>query len=480
MTILRQAILFVWMFTEMNSLTQTSFPLYGNSTLGYYYIRALVGTPPQEKALILDTGSHLTIFTCSPCTHCRDHLTESFNPSRSSTFEPLFPDRSYFGWRCLSYDNPCAFVQSYSEGSKYEGFMGMDNFSFRKDASEHIQPFKMIFGCATFENGELYSQDADGIIGLGVGTKAQAPPSSLELQRIQGILSNSVFSLCLAQEGGLLSFGEGNKDKHLTKTQKTLDSSNLNWEKQFIVDLVSIKVGETKVAYDFSGLAENGNGFFLDSGSTFSYINKVSFRAFTSAITEGCRNIKDGCAGTGKYRECYKYRAQDFGSFDNFAKSFPNITYTFGNGETWEWFAQDYLVPSIDNENEMCIAVKSYHLNILGAVFMRNYNVIFDRDAKKVHFARASCASDSAPWISAGETPLPFDFPSAPIKEKPAVLLKPIMPQEKNPVLSPKNIAPEELSNPASSDYGFLSVSMIFLIASLGVVLFGLIKKRSF
>ena len=480
MTILRQAILFVWMFSEMNALTQTSFPLYGNSTLGYYYVRALVGTPPQEKTLILDTGSHLTIFTCSPCSHCRDHLTESFNPSRSSTFERLLPHRNYFGWECKSYEKSCNFVQTYSEGSKYEGFMGMDNFSFKKDSNEHTQPFKMIFGCATFENGELYSQEADGIIGIGVGVKSQTPPSSLELQQAQGILSNSVFSLCLAQNGGLLSFGEGNKDKHLTETQKTLDSSNLKWERQFFLDLVSVKVGEVKVPYEFSELAGSGNGFFLDSGSTFSYLNKDIFQVFTAAITEGCRNIKGGCAGTGRYKECYSYRAQDFGSFENFAKSFPNITYTFGNGQTWEWFAQDYLVPSIDNENEMCIAVKTFRLNILGAVFMRNYNVIFDRDAKKVHFARASCASDSAPWIPAGETPLPFDFPSAPIKEKPAVLLKPIMPQKKDPVLSPKNLAPEELSSPAPFDFGFLAVSLIFLLASLGAVLFGLFKKRSF
>ena len=39
-------------------------PIFGNSTLGYYYIEAYVGSHEDKKALIIDTGSHMTILPC--------------------------------------------------------------------------------------------------------------------------------------------------------------------------------------------------------------------------------------------------------------------------------------------------------------------------------------------------------------------------------------------------------------------------------
>ena len=42
--------------------------MFGNSTLGYYYIEAYVGKDQQKKALIFDTGSHMTIMPCKGCT----------------------------------------------------------------------------------------------------------------------------------------------------------------------------------------------------------------------------------------------------------------------------------------------------------------------------------------------------------------------------------------------------------------------------
>lgn len=43
----------------------------------YYTTRLLIGTPPQEFALIVDTGSTVTYVPCSTCKHCGKHQVNS-------------------------------------------------------------------------------------------------------------------------------------------------------------------------------------------------------------------------------------------------------------------------------------------------------------------------------------------------------------------------------------------------------------------
>jgi hypothetical protein len=98
--------------------------VFGNATLGYYYLEAYVGTPEQKQALILDTGSNLTIFPCQGCDKCRDHINKNFDPEQSSTFEKIDENSDFLGWRCQFFNNSkgeCAFHQGYTEGSAYIG-----------------------------------------------------------------------------------------------------------------------------------------------------------------------------------------------------------------------------------------------------------------------------------------------------------------------------------------------------------------------
>lgn len=153
------------------SLTIRNVTIFGNNTLGYYYLEAYVGTPPQKKSLILDTGSHMTIFPCHGCTNCRDHLYKIFDSTKSSSYDKVKPNNNYFDWTCSSpsEENTCKFVQSYTEGSEYSGVFAMDNFIFenelQKDSHKNL---KHIFGCAMRETNLFYSQEVDGIIGFGV------------------------------------------------------------------------------------------------------------------------------------------------------------------------------------------------------------------------------------------------------------------------------------------------------------------------
>lgn len=167
----------IFIFTTTIIYTSRNITLFGNNTLGYYYIEALVGTPPQRKALILDTGSHMTIFPCHGCGTCRNHLYKIFDSTKSSTFKKVDPSSEYFGWSCSTpTDNgQCKFLQSYTEGSEYAGYYAIDNFIFENELkSNKHKNLKHVFGCAMKETNMFYSQEVDGILGLGVRTNEKS------------------------------------------------------------------------------------------------------------------------------------------------------------------------------------------------------------------------------------------------------------------------------------------------------------------
>lgn len=169
-------LLLLWAIIPSAGLAIRNLTMYGNSTLGYYYIEAFVGTPPQKKALIFDTGSHLTIFPCYGCYSCRNHLYNIFDTSKSTSFNIVSPTRSYFDWRCMDEDeesDQCMFKQLYTEGSEYSGFYAIDNFVFENELkSEKSKSLKHVFGCAMKETDQFLSQEVDGIIGFGAGSKS--------------------------------------------------------------------------------------------------------------------------------------------------------------------------------------------------------------------------------------------------------------------------------------------------------------------
>lgn len=60
--------------------------VYGNASLGYYYVNLYIGTPPQEQSVIVDTGSGQLALPCSKCESCgNSHIHRPFDLRRSSS-----------------------------------------------------------------------------------------------------------------------------------------------------------------------------------------------------------------------------------------------------------------------------------------------------------------------------------------------------------------------------------------------------------
>lgn len=101
---------------------------------GTHYATIWVGTPPQRKSVIIDTGSHFTAFPCKGCLGCGEehHTDKYFDQDASSTFRPLHckavpnrPKKECQGAaNCLN--GKCILSQTYTEGSSWEAFQAVD------------------------------------------------------------------------------------------------------------------------------------------------------------------------------------------------------------------------------------------------------------------------------------------------------------------------------------------------------------------
>lgn len=67
-------------------------PVYGNASLGYYYVNIFIGSPsPQTQSVIVDTGSGILAVPCSNCHSCghKNHLNPPYDPSKSKSSHVL-------------------------------------------------------------------------------------------------------------------------------------------------------------------------------------------------------------------------------------------------------------------------------------------------------------------------------------------------------------------------------------------------------
>ena len=219
--------------------------LYGNSSLGYYFLKAYIGNPFQEKLLIVDTGSHLTVFPCKNCTTCKKHSTPLFRTKNSKTFQTITSTKKQYGWSCSTQkDSICTFNQKYIEGSEYSGFFGQDILKLQNEPKSEGSDLTHFIGCATQETGEFYKQKIDGIIGFGVSQQnGLFPPTFVDLEYKKSNIKNNSFSICLSSNGGFLNIGGWNTQFHLKNEPIfSSDCSALDWSEQYHVQLKGMSV----------------------------------------------------------------------------------------------------------------------------------------------------------------------------------------------------------------------------------------------
>ncbi|KAI6706028.1 hypothetical protein NL676_008990 [Syzygium grande] len=100
---------------------------------GGYYMKVLIGSPPLETFLMVDTGSDLLWTQCEPCVKCYRQKPPIFNPRNSSTYKTVQCGtglcKSLDGARCGGDDGrTCEYYYKYGDESFTSGALAVETF----------------------------------------------------------------------------------------------------------------------------------------------------------------------------------------------------------------------------------------------------------------------------------------------------------------------------------------------------------------
>eukprot|EP00979_Chaetoceros_neogracilis_P009695 scaffold2192_cov268-Chaetoceros_neogracile.AAC.97 len=381
--------------------------------MGSYHVNIYVGSPPQRRLVIIDTGSRFLVFPCKPCRKCGNtHFSKQyFDPSFSTTDiknqcnehenEQCFFKKNNGGYSgtCEDFDEKsCPFYQAYTEGSSIKGFevedlvwFGTDNFE--QSIKVHMQtaiPFS--FGCETHEKGIIASQYADGIMGM----TSLWHDTAVDVMYREGVIPHRAFSLCFTPQGGTLSLG-GTALSHLHSEQMATEP--ITSSTFYSVEVIACMVGDVELkggSENFIANAFNaGKGTLIDSGTTDTYITHIIEPAFVKAWED---------ITSSRYHN--KRQKLTWSQF----KILPDITIVLSSGYKWVIEPHSYMEqilvkggpPFVDTRstwNGNVIFVNRLYVDepegtVLGSNAMIGYDILFDIDKHTFGIAKSKCTSE--------------------------------------------------------------------------------------
>ncbi|XP_058080308.1 aspartic proteinase 36-like [Magnolia sinica] len=347
-------------------------------TNGYYTTRLYIGTPPQKFALIVDTGSTVTYVPCSTCEQCGKHQDPRFDFEKSSTYQPV---KCTLDCTCDRDNMQCTYERQYAEMSSSSGVLGNDILSFGKESA--LEPQRAVFGCENIETGDLFSQRADGIMGLGRGQL-----SVMDQLVEKGVISDS-FSLCY---GGM---GVGGGAMVLGGISPPLDMvfshSDPVRSPYYNIELKEIHVAGKALPLNPS-VFDSRHGTVLDSGTTYAYLPEPAFVAFKNALVKKL-SLKKIRGPDPNYNDiCFSGAGSDVSQL---SKSFPEVKLVFGNGQKLLLAPENYLFRHSKVHGAYCLGIFQNGKDpttLLGGIVVRNTLVTYDRENERIGFWKTNCS----------------------------------------------------------------------------------------
>ncbi|CAL5326184.1 unnamed protein product [Camellia sinensis] len=367
---------------------QGSDPLHPNARMplyddllrnGYYTTRLWIGTPPQKFALIVDTGSTVTYVPCSTCEQCGRHQDPKFQPDLSSTYQPV---KCNVDCTCDGDRGQCVYDRQYAEMSSSSGVLGEDIISFGNESA--LAPQRAVFGCENVETGDLYSQHADGIMGLGHGDL-----SVVDQLVDRGVISDS-FSLCyggMDVGGGAMILGGISPPANMVFSRSDPARSPY-----YNIELKEMHVAGKKLSLNPS-VFDGKYGTILDSGTTYAYLPEAAFQAFKDAIVKELHSLKQIRGPDPNYNDiCFSGAGSDVSQL---SKTFPIVDMVFGNGQKLSLSPENYLFRHSKAHGAYCLGIFQNGKDpttLLGGIVVRNTLVMYDREHEKIGFWKTNCS----------------------------------------------------------------------------------------
>ncbi|KAK4790964.1 hypothetical protein SAY86_031377 [Trapa natans] len=346
---------------------------------GYYTTRLWIGTPPQKFALIVDTGSTVTYVPCSNCDQCGKHQDPKFQPKESSTYHPV---KCNIDCNCDENRVQCVYERQYAEMSSSSGVLGEDLVSFGNLSG--FPPQQAVFGCENMETGDLYSQHADGIMGLGRGDL-----SIVDQLVGKGVISDS-FSLCyggMEIGGGAMVLGAISPPSDMV-----FSYSDPVRSPYYNIDLKELHVGGKPLSLS-QNIFDKKYGSVLDSGTTYGYLPEEAFLAFKEAIMKEVQSLKKIRGPDPSYNDiCFSGAGSDISQLSS---SFPAVDMIFGNGHKLTLSPENYLFRHSKVQGAYCLGIFQNGKDpttLLGGIIVRNTLVTYDREHSKIGFWKTNCS----------------------------------------------------------------------------------------
>jgi len=361
-------------------LRHGTLPVGGSVHDGYFYAELKLGTPPRPFNVIIDTGSTMTYVPCSMCQQCGpNHQDPFFNPSHSSTASMLgckddFCDRDRSN---VCRDDKCYYALNYVEGSSSEGWLLQDMYLL----PDNKTPMPVVFGCETSEDGQIYYQKADGLLGMGNSQTA------LHSQLAENGSLDHVFSLCFGYpDGGAMVLGSAqlatDSTMRYTPMKPTMGYSF------FQVDITDMRLGNSSINIP-PEIFSVGDGVIMDSGTTVNYLPTVAYKAFFAALEKALaalpyppKLVNSDCD------ICWGGLPEHFEELEGI---FPTVELEFMGGVVLKLLPYRYLFRT--GAKTYCLGVLDNGSDgtLIGGLAVRNMMVQYDVVRQRVGFAEADC-----------------------------------------------------------------------------------------
>ncbi|XP_023754333.1 aspartic proteinase 36 [Lactuca sativa] len=372
---------------------------------GYYTTRLWIGSPPQKFALIVDTGSTVTYVPCITCEQCGKHQDPKFDPDLSSTYQPV---KCNIDCTCDYERKQCVYERQYAEMSSSSGVLGEDIVSFGNRSE--LSPQRAIFGCENAETGDLYSQHADGIMGLGRGDL-----SIVDQLVDRGVISDS-FSLCYGGMdigGGAMVLGSVSPPSGMIYAYSDPVRSPY-----YNIELKELHVAGKRLPLSPS-VFDGKHGTVLDSGTTYAYLPEAAFLAFKEAVLKELHTVKQIRGPDPSYNDiCFSGAGSDASQL---MKIFPKVEMVFGKGHKLTLSPENYLFRHSRVHGAYCLGVFQNGKDpttLLGGIIVRNTFVMYDREHDKIGFWKTNCSdlwarlhNSGAPSSDMSPSPSPMGTP---------------------------------------------------------------------
>ncbi|KAF3953596.1 hypothetical protein CMV_020978 [Castanea mollissima] len=403
---------------KQNPSQQISIPL--SQVIAYHLSITISSNPSQSISLLMDTGSHIVWFPCSPykCFRCRTPPTVLQKPPKNASVScnsPACPAVHFSRFRstndicaiagcpikliensdCDSYSCP-PFYLSYFDGSVIARLY-KDSASIPTSSVPSLIP-NFTFGCAHKAiNGDV------GVAGFGPGLLSL--PSQLATVYPQ---VSKGFSYCLGESSS--NYSEipsssalilGLKDdsgNSSTEFAYTPILDNPSYPYYYMVGLEGISVGKKYIAAPelLKRVDQNGDGgTIVDSGTMMTMLPKSLHDSVVAELDRFNNERAKVIEEKTRYERCFYFD----GELKNL--NLPTVVLHFvGNGSSVTMSRINYLVESYDEENKRpfaCLTFKNggYRIGgpggIFGCYMQRGIEVVYDLVNKRIGFGKQPC-----------------------------------------------------------------------------------------